>query len=139
MSRFIFGVMLGSLILLTLTARSPAWAQEEEDFPRTLHTILKQGDYDAMVGDLVQVRYRTRAIEDGIRTLEVQLDGRSLTRVALVTSALDPTQELQPGAEYYIIAMFKAARVGRTKITVTPLHNNDTRGRPFRFTVNVEE
>ena len=125
-------LVLGMLAGTVCTAEEPQMATQ-------LHTVLRSETYHCMVGDLVQVRYKTRSASNGISTFHVQGGGNVLKQIAVVMSPIDPTDEnIQPGSWYFVIAMFKVVKSGETNVKLTPVLNDGTTERPFQFAVEAQ-
>ncbi len=114
-----------------------AMARAQDEFPTQLHTIRTAGVHEVSIGDVVQVRYRAQAVANGIGNIRAEVRGASLRKIATVTAPLDPTQQQQPGAPYFVIVMFKAERAGDSLVKVTPLRNDGTADVSFPFTARV--
>jgi hypothetical protein len=124
----VLGMFLGTIC----TAAEPQMATQ-------LHTILRSETYNCQVGDLVQVRFKTRSAANGISTFDVQGGGDVLRQVAVVMSPIDPTDEsVQPGSWYFVIVMFKVVKAGDTTVKLTPILNDGTYQSAFKFGVEAQ-
>jgi hypothetical protein len=130
-----------SALLLALGMFTSTIVQAAEpQMAMQLHTVLRSETYHCMVGDLVQVRYKTRSASNGISTFQVQGGGSVLKQMAVVTTPIDPTDEsIQPGSWYFVIAMFKVAKAGETTVKVTPILNDGGAERTFTFAVEAQQ
>ncbi len=90
---------------LLIVAIAPGTATAADESPGELRTIKTPGPHPVGVGDLVQVRYKTRATSVGIATLRTEVGGGSLRRMAVVTAPVDPDTPMVPGGEYFIIVV----------------------------------
>jgi len=91
--------------ILVLSGTATARARAADESPGELRTIKTPGPHPVGVGDLVQVRYKTRATSVGIATLRTEVGGDSLRRMAVVTAPVDPDTPMVPGGEYFIIVV----------------------------------
>jgi len=127
------------LLILVVLAGTPSRAAEPQ-MPMQLHTVLRSETQHCMVGDFLQVRYKTRSTENGISTLQVQGGGTVLRQAALVTAPVDPTDESsQPGQWYFVIVMFKVVKPGETTVKITPVYNDGSTQKPFQFGVEAQQ
>jgi hypothetical protein len=125
-------VSLCALSVLTSLGRAG------EEFPAALHVIRKAGVHSVRVGDLLQIRYQTRAIATAIGNLEVSIDNDGVQKIAVVTMDIDPTKPGQPGAPYFIATILKTQKPGKTAIKITPITNEGQRLQAFEFTADVQ-
>lgn len=125
-------LVLGMLAGTVCSAAEPQMATQ-------LHTILRSETYNCQVGDMVQVRFKTRSAANGISTFNVQGGGDVLRQIAVVMSPMDPTDEnVQPGSWYFVIVMFKVVKAGDTTVKLTPLRNDGTTQNAFKFGVEAQ-
>ena len=125
----VFGIFVGTVCI----AAEPQMATQ-------LHTVLRSETYHCMVGDLVQVRYKTRSAANGISTFHVQGGGNVLKQMAVVMSPIDPADEnIQPGSWYFVIVMFKVVKAGDANVKLIPVLNDGTTERPFQFAVEAQQ
>ena len=123
-----FGLVVGTLC----SAAEPQTATQ-------LHTVLRSETYNCMVGDVLQVRYKTRSAANGISTFHVQGGGDVLKQMAVVMSPIDPTDEsIQPGSWYFVIVMFKVVKPGDANVKLTPVLNDGTTQGAFKFSVEAQ-
>lgn len=127
-----------TLLVLGMLAGTVCTAAEPQ-MPTQLHTILRSQTYNCQVGDMVQVRFKTRSAANGISTFNVQGGGDVLRQVAVVMSPIDPTDDsTQPGSWYFVIVMFKVVNAGDTTVKLTPILNDGTTQGAFRFGVEAQ-
>lgn len=132
------GAWLPAILTMSLSiVAAPHLFAQDVDEPGTLHTIRTQVAHEVVVGDVLQVRYKTRATADGIRTLKSEVDGAAIRRVAVVTAPLDPNLPTEPGGYYYVIVYFRAEKAGASSVRITPQLNDGNAGATFQFTANV--
>ncbi|MBC7854050.1 MAG: hypothetical protein IAF94_11485 [Pirellulaceae bacterium] len=114
-------------------------AAAEPQMVTQLHTVLRSETYHCQVGDLVQVRYKTRSAANGISSFNVQGGGDVLRQIAVVMSPLNPADEsVQPGSWYFVIAMFKVVKPGDANLKLTPIQNDGEYQRAFQFSVEAQ-
>jgi len=119
--------------VMVISGTSQVRATAADESPGELRTIKTPGPHPVGVGDLVQVRYKTRATSVGIATLRTEVRGGSLRRMALVTVPVDPDTPMVPGGEYFIIVVFKVEGAGRSTVRVTPVLNDGSLSSTFEF------
>ncbi|MFN0018924.1 MAG: hypothetical protein ACKVP0_11740 [Pirellulaceae bacterium] len=125
-------LVLGLFLGTVSSAAEPQMATQ-------LHTILRSETYNCQVGDMVQVRFKTRSAANGISTFSVQGGGDVLRQVAVVVSPIDPADEsVQPGSWYFVIVMFKVVKPGDTTVRLTPILNDGTTQNGFKFGVEAQ-
>jgi len=130
-------VVKAAVVLLAVASAGQRAPAAGEAMPGSLRTILKPGTHEAVVGDLIQVRFKTRAVADGMQTLRTVLRGDAVEKVSVVTAPLDPTEQQLPGAPFYLVLFLRAERPGKSVVTITPLLNDGTEADPFQFAVSV--
>lgn len=124
-------LVLGMLAATVCSAAEPQMATQ-------LHTVLRSETYHCQVGDLVQVRYKTRSAANGISSFHVQGGGDVLRQIAVVMSPINPADEsVQPGSWYFVIAMFKVVKGGDVNVKLTPIQNDGEYQRAFQFSVEA--
>lgn len=129
------GLLAGAFVALGAVGAEEAAAQDR------LYTVTRQGRYDVVAGDYLQVRYVTQAVADGIADLKVEVSGDSVQKLPVFTASIRGQPQL-PGGRHYVIAMLRAEEVmagrGReSSVVVTPVTNDGQELNAFRFSVNV--
>ena len=111
-----------------------------QDEPGRLHRLTEAGNYDAQVGDMIEVALDSNPSTGPANPnakLIVEISGQGLGKKAHVVFQA-PTRPI-PGAGGHILAFVPAESVGHAVMTVKPISGTGKEGEALVFKINVSK